>query len=91
MLSQSIRGQIIGQYKMGVSGRQIAKNLSLSVATVARIVALFRQTGSVAPKLIPGRPRKISARDTRALKRSVLSNRRLSSKKMAGLCCTFVT
>lgn len=63
----------------GDSYGMIAKKLSTTRGTISKVIAKYKQTGSVAEKERSGRPRKTTAREDRILVRTSLENRRLSA------------
>jgi transposase len=70
------RGEIIGAYQCGTRAAVIARTLGLPPSTVYATINRFKQTGSAQPKKRPGGPRKLSDRDLRIVRRTVLKGRR---------------
>ncbi|KAG0202737.1 hypothetical protein BGX33_009497 [Mortierella sp. NVP41] len=59
MLDPFLQGQIIGMYKAGLKSRKIAVDLDVNDRTVRAIIKRFQERGTLDPKPIPGRPRKV--------------------------------
>ncbi|KAG0283475.1 hypothetical protein BGZ97_008536, partial [Linnemannia gamsii] len=58
MLDPFVQGQIIGMHMAGVKSRRIATELQVNDRTVRSIIKRYQERGTIAPKPIPGRPRK---------------------------------
>ncbi|KAG0273115.1 hypothetical protein BGZ96_005008 [Linnemannia gamsii] len=58
MLDSFVQGQIIGMHMAGVKSRRIATELQVNDRTVRSIIKRYQERGTIAPKPIPGRPRK---------------------------------
>src|SRR5438046_8920127 len=56
--SQDLRERVIKAVDQGMSQREAARTLSVSEPTVKRYLKLRRETGSLVPKAIPGRPKR---------------------------------
>src|SRR5690349_15962145 len=54
--SQDLRHRVLQAIDAGHSQAEVAKRLSVSVATIKRYLKCQRETGHVLPKAIPGRP-----------------------------------
>ena len=68
--------------EMGVSCREVSRQLMVNVKTVYGIKKCLGETGSVADRPRSGRPNKTSVRQDRALVRYSLSDRRLTSPEL---------
>ena len=69
------RGMIIALHQEGLNQRDISQRVRCS-QTSDHYIKKERECGSVRDKNIPGRKRKTTSREDRALVRSSLSNRR---------------
>jgi transposase len=56
--SQDLRERVVGAIDQGMSQRQVARIFGVSEPTVKRYLKLRRETGNLAPKAIPGRPKR---------------------------------
>jgi transposase len=56
--SQDLREKVLRAVDQGYPRQQIVKLLGVSLATIKRYLKQRRETGTVAPKAIPGRPSK---------------------------------
>lgn len=56
--SVDLRTKVLRAVDQGYAREQIVKLLGVSRATIKRYLKQRRETGTVAPKAIPGRPRK---------------------------------
>jgi transposase len=54
--SQDLRQRVLKAIAAGQSQAEVAKMLTISVATIKRYLKQRRETGHVLPKAIPGRP-----------------------------------
>jgi transposase len=54
--SQDLRLRVLRAVDAGASQSQVAEQFAVSVATIKRYLKERRETGSVTPKVIPGRP-----------------------------------
>jgi transposase len=70
-VSKTHRERIIGAYLCGTKQRVISTTLGIPTSTVSDIIKKYKETGSTEPKQRPGQPKKLSERDTRALKRII--------------------
>ena len=68
--------------ELGVSCREVSRQLKVNVKTVYVIKKRLAETGSVADRARSGRPKKTSARQDRALVRYSLSDRCLTSPQL---------
>ena len=75
-LEQSTRNNIIGMSTAGLSGRKIANQLGLVPSTVNKVIKRYKDTNSTENGTRPGRPKKLTERDTRYLVSNVKINRR---------------
>jgi len=66
-LSDLQRGMIVGAYLMCPNIRAVSRTLKLPFSTVHGWIKRYEQSGTVAPKPPPGRPRKTSSRTDRLL------------------------
>ena len=69
--------------EMGVSCREVSRQLKVNVKTAYGIKKRLGEVGSVADIPRSGRPNKTSVRQDRALVRYSLSDRRLTSPKLS--------
>ena len=77
-LSDDTRGRIVGAHLVGASIRKISEQLGVPKSTVSKTIIRFKRTGSAAVAPRTGRPRILSDRDARALRRNVEKNRKAS-------------
>jgi len=56
--SVDLRAKVLRAVDQGYAREEIVKLLGISQATIKRYLKQRRETGDVAPKAIPGRPRK---------------------------------
>lgn len=82
-LSNDMRNSIVAAHKNGISGHNIAKNLSISQGTVRNIITLFKNNGNIQTKKRAGRRSKITERDERALRTIIKADRRAGSREIA--------
>lgn len=75
-LEQCTKDRIIGMHTSGMSGRNIAQNLSLCPSTVTKVIKRYKLSGSTENAARPGRPKKLNERDHRHLVNDVKKNRR---------------
>jgi len=76
------RGEIIGAWKCGLSEAKIAAILGRAPGTVHNIIVAYRDNQQEKPPARPGRPKKITPRDSRAVKRIFQQNRRTNLKEI---------
>lgn len=84
-MGEELREAIINHHKNGKSSYEIAKFLLLSRSSVQSIISSFKKTGSILPKVHPGRKSQITAADLRVLRRIIVSNRRSTGVEIATL------
>ena len=63
------RGEIIGAWKCGLSEEKISVALKRVPSTVHKVIVEYRDHQQEKPPNRPGRPKKITPRDSRAIKR----------------------
>jgi transposase len=68
---QQLRERIVGAVEAGEPPDEVAERFAISVATVYRYVAQWRQVGHLEPRPKPGRPRAIPATAEGALSAQV--------------------
>ena len=56
--SQDLREHIVNAVKQGIPRKEVARVFGISLASIKRYLKQQRETGSLAPKVIPGRPPK---------------------------------
>lgn len=66
-LSVAIREKIITLHDSGLSYREIGKQLNLNFSSVRYVIKKKKETGTTTNKLRTGRPRKLNARQRRAI------------------------
>jgi len=74
-LSNEQRERIIGAYLSGTKQKVISAQLSIAPSTVNDTIKRYKQTHSATPKKRPGRPKTLTDRDVRVLKRIVREDR----------------
>lgn len=80
-LSNDMRNSIVAAHRKGVSGHNIAKNLSIPQGTVRNIITLFKNNGNTQAEARTGRRSKITERDKRALRLIIQQDRRAGSRE----------
>lgn len=83
MLNDFDRGQIIGLWRARKTTRDIAQTLGRTQSQVARAIKAFKDKGQITVAHISGRPKSLSERDLRQLKRTTLKNRHAPLKEIA--------
>jgi transposase len=73
-LSVSERGEIIGAWKSGISERKIAAALNKPKSTVHNVISAYRKTNREKPPPRRGRPRAMTERGNRHLRRVLREN-----------------
>ena len=81
-LTSDLRSQIIGLYRGMHTFGQMSKILEIPRSTVQSVVGKWRSTGSTLNLMRSGRPRKLSLRDVRNLRKTIQRNRWGSLKKI---------
>ena len=76
-LSSELREQIIGAYHVESNASAIASTLAIPKQTVRDTINRFKKTGFPHPVKRTGRPKNLSKRDQRSLKRIVKKHRSL--------------
>ena len=74
-LSNEQRERIIGAHLSGTKQKVISAQLSIAPSTVNDTIKRYKQTHSATPKKRPGRPKMLTDRDVRVLKRIVREDR----------------
>ncbi len=82
-ISENLKKNIVALHKYGVGYKKIAKTLKLSCSTVAKTIQQFNRTGFTQNRPRHGRPKKLSARAQRHIRRLCLGNRRTSAASIA--------
>jgi transposase len=82
-LNAAERGMIIGAHRFGHSVRAISEKFQIPRSTVGDVVMKWDREGIIKPPSRPGKPRKLSDRDRRSLRRVVTSNRQTSVDTIA--------
>lgn len=72
------RGMIVGCHLGEMSVREISKQLNIPKSTIGNVLKKWKSTGDTAPKKRPGRPKILTDRNRRGLRRLVSSSRRRS-------------
>ena len=81
-LSYLDKALAIGKVEAGVPENQVAALFGVSPGTISKLKAKFCQTGDVKDRPRSGRPRKTTPQEDRFITRTVLRNRRLSSRDL---------
>ena len=84
-LSREEHGMVIGLHSGGSSNREIADQTGINIRTIQRLVKRFKEEGGTdipAPKPKPGRPRKVSKKTLRVIKRQLVSQPSLTAKEI---------
>ncbi|CAI9608649.1 unnamed protein product, partial [Staurois parvus] len=82
-LSDSKRGPVIGGHLGNKSIRDISWLLNIPRSTVSGIITKWKQLGTTATQPPSGRPRHMTGRGQRMLKRTVRRSRQLSAESIA--------
>ena len=80
--STELQTRAVVLMEMGVSCREVSRQLKVNVKTIYNIKKRVGESGSVADRPQSGRPKKTSVRQDRALVRYSLSDRRLTSPEL---------
>ena len=81
-LTPEYRIQVLVLHEEGYSSPQIAAKVGCNQSTVVRLLQKHKHTGSTKDRQRSGRPRKSTAREDRALIRTSLCNRKLTSPEL---------
>ncbi|CAI9594072.1 unnamed protein product [Staurois parvus] len=81
-LSEFKRGTVIGCHLCNKSIRDISFLLNIPQSTVSGIITKWKKLGTTATQTRSGRPRKMTERGQRMLKRTVRRNRQLSAESI---------
>jgi transposase len=84
-LTSEQRERIIGAYLGGVKQIVISAQLNIAPSTVNDTITRYKKTHSATPKKRPGRPKVLTERDRRVLKRIVHEDRFGSLPVLTGL------
>lgn len=82
-LSTDIRKRIVALHKDGLGYKKISEALKVGRTTVAGVVQRFLKTGSTLNRPRQGRPKKLSPRAVRQIKKMALADRRRSAGSIA--------
>ncbi|CAI9535944.1 unnamed protein product, partial [Staurois parvus] len=82
-ISDSKRGPVIGGHLGNKSIRDISWLLNIPRSTVSGIITKWKQLGTTATQPPSGRPRKVTERGQRMLKRTVHRSHQLSAESIA--------
>lgn len=82
-LSDVERGMIVGAYRFGHSIREISAKFQISRSTVGDVVVKWKRENVIERQPRPGKPKKLTDRDRRSLRRVVTSNRKSSLQKVS--------
>ncbi|CAI9536264.1 unnamed protein product [Staurois parvus] len=82
-LSEFKRGTVIGCYLCNKSTREISLLLNIPQSTVSGIITKWKQLGTAVNQPQSGRPRKMTERGQRMLKRTVCRSCQLSAESIA--------
>ncbi len=82
-ISENLKRNIVALHKYGVGYKKIAKTLKLRCSMVAKTIQQFNRTGFTQNRPRHGRPKKLSARAQRHIRRLSLGNRRTSAASNA--------
>jgi transposase len=89
-LSVQVQNLMVGMYKGGASVSQIAVHSGVWKGTVSKVLKRYRERGSVQIAKRSGRPRKLTDRDLRILKREIVMNRRAPLAELVNTLTTHV-
>ena len=81
-VSETVRAQAVALHEAGMNQVQIANQLKVSRCCVQNAIKKFEELGVHGDRKRSGRPRKLSDRDVRHLKRLVKGDARLSAAKI---------
>jgi len=83
-----IKGQLLTLHKAGLSNRQVARRLSISEHSVRYNISKYLETGSMAERDRPGRPRMTTWRDDLLIKKEATRKRTANLRELANkLAC----
>ncbi|KAF9153617.1 hypothetical protein BGX20_004868, partial [Mortierella sp. AD010] len=75
-LSLEKKALIVGMSLGHVSVKEIAEKFGVSIFVVYKLINTYKKRGTLKPKPSTGRPKILSIRDVRSLKRTVKKDRR---------------
>jgi transposase len=70
-LSEGQRGMVVGMHKAGKSLRDIAKSMRISLSTAKYTIRRFRETGRFVSRPRSGRPKVVTAKTKRLIRRTI--------------------
>ncbi|MES9880473.1 MAG: helix-turn-helix domain-containing protein [Sedimenticola sp.] len=82
-LDQNSRNQAIGMLRVGMLKIDVARRFNCHVSTITRLQMRFQQTGGVADRPRPGRPRVTTPGQDNHIRLSHLRNRFLPASETA--------
>lgn len=82
-LSEAERGMIIGAHRFGHSIRDISHKFSIPRTTVGDVIIKWKREGVMTCPPRPGKPKKLTDRDRRSLRRVVTANRQAPLQMVA--------
>nr|XP_042905039.1 uncharacterized protein LOC122270693 [Parasteatoda tepidariorum] len=82
-LNEAERGMIIGAHRFGHSISAISDKFQIPRSTVGDVVLKWEREGVIKPQSRPGKPKIMSDRDRRSLRRVVKANRQMSLDTVA--------
>ena len=90
-LTEREKGAIVGFHLAGVAIRRISEIMRTAKSTVFSVISVHRKRGTVETKPRSGRPKALSPRDKRAIKHTVMQDRRIHLENIKGTMATKVS
>ena len=78
-LSNFDRARAVAWFQDGVTKREVARRLQVSISVIVRLIQRYTATGSVQERRRSGRPKKTNPREDRLIERQALQTRTASS------------
>ncbi|KAK7099179.1 hypothetical protein V1264_012550 [Littorina saxatilis] len=78
-LNEFEKGRAVAWFQDGVTKREVARRLHVSISVIVRLIQRFTATGRVQERCRPGRPKKTTPREDRLIERLALQTRTASS------------
>ena len=74
-LSKELREKIVSAYERGLGTiKEVAEIFSITERTVAKYLQIYRETGDLTPKSLPGRPPILTDKNLTIIKKIILLN-----------------
>ena len=75
-LSKELREKVVSAYKRGLGTiKEVAEIFSINERTVAKYLQIYRETGDLTPKPLPGRPPILTDENLNVIKKIIILNK----------------